>query len=143
VHPPRRQTGRVPAPEGGSDEVRAIFVARLFGHRLKRITAWGSYADKIDCSRIVFSKPGFGQGGQSSNVYTMRVDGSNVVRLTHHSGGTINDGADSWSPDGRKIAFVSNRTGTYQIYTMNADGTHVEHLTKGSEAHLAAWGSHP
>ena len=65
------------------------------------------------------------------------------MQLTHDSGGTINDGADSWSPDGTKIAFTSNRTGTYQIYTMNADGTDISQLTKGPDAHLAAWGSHP
>ena len=41
------------------------------------------------------------------------------------------------------IAYVSNKTGTYQIWTMNADGSDQTQLTKGAEAHLAAWGSHP
>jgi TolB protein len=132
----------------GNDDLRAIFVAGLFGHGVKRITPWGGYADKIDCSpdgkRIVYSSPEFGEaGGVSSNVYTVRSNGTGVVQLTHDSGGTINDGADSWSPDGTKIAFTSNRTGTYQIYTMNADGTDISQLTKGPDAHLAAWGSHP
>lgn len=125
----------------------AIFVAGLFGRGLKRITPWGTYADKLDCSpdgkRIVFSKPGFGQGGKSSNVYTMRTDGSDVVQLTHETGGAVNAGADSWSPDGTKIAYISNRSGTYQIWTMNTDGTGAAQLTRGPEARLAAWGSHP
>ena len=135
------------ASKPGNDQLTAIFVAGLFGGGQKRITPWGSFADKIDCSpdgkRIVYSKPGFGYGGQSSNVYRMRTDGSDVVQLTHESGGTLNAGADSWSPDGTKIAFVSNRSGTYQIWTMNADGTGASQLTRGPEAHLAAWGSHP
>jgi TolB protein len=63
--------------------------------------------------------------------------------LTHTTGGIVHNGADSWSPDGKKIAFVSNRTGTYQIYTMDADGTGVRQLTDGPEAHLAAWGRQP
>lgn len=130
-----------------NEELSAIFVAGFFGHGAKRITPWGTYADKIDCSpdgtSIVFSKPGFGEGGKSSNVYTMRIDGTGIVQLTHESGGTINAGADSWSPDGKKIAYVSNKTGTYQIWTMNADGTGAAQLTRGAEAHLAAWGSHP
>jgi TolB protein len=54
----------------------------------------------------------------------------------------VNNGADSWSPDGTRVAFVSNRTGTYQIWTMNADGTNVSQLTRGREAHRAAWGPH-
>jgi TolB protein len=135
-------------PKPGNDSLSAIFVAGIFGHGLKRITPWGGHADKIDCSpdgkRIVYSAPEFGEaGGTSSNVYTMKTDGTSVAQLTHDTGGTINDGADSWSPDGTRIAFTSNRTGTYQIYTMNADGTDMKQLTKGADAHLAAWSSHP
>ena len=132
----------------GNEAMRAVFIAGLFGHGLKRITPWGGYADKIDCSpdgkRIVFSKPEFSQDGQSSNVFTVKTDGTGELQLTHETGGTINAGADSWSPDGTKIAYVSNRAGVgvYQIWTMNADGTGAAQLTKGPEAHLAAWGSH-
>jgi Tol biopolymer transport system component len=39
--------------------------------------------------------------------------------------------------------FASNRSGKYQIYSMNADGTGVKEITRGNEAHLASWGSHP
>lgn len=135
-------------PKAGNDAVRAIFVAGLFGHGIKRITPWGGYADKIDCSpdgkRLVFSKPAFSQeSGASSNIFTVTTDGSGEVQLTHESDGTTNAGADSWSPDGGKIAYVSNKSGVYQIWTMNADGTEQTQLTKGAEAHLAAWGSHP
>ncbi len=130
----------------GNPHITAIHVARLYRRGLKRITPWGTYADKIDCSpdgtRIVFSKPGFSEGGQSSNVYTMKMDGTGLVQLTHETGGEINAGADSWSPDGTKIAYVSNKSGTYQIWTMNSDGSGAKQLTRGAEAHLASWGSH-
>lgn len=33
--------------------------------------------------------------------------------------------------------------GTFEIYSMNVDGTHVAQFTHGPEAHLASWGSHP
>jgi TolB protein len=72
----------------------------------------------------------------------MRIDGSGLVQLTHEKGGVINAGANSWSPDGTKIAYVSNKSGTYQIWTMNADGSRARQLTHRTEAHLAAWGSH-
>jgi TolB protein len=125
----------------------AIYVVNSDGGGLKRLTmSPRGLADKIDWSpdgsRIVFSSPEFGPPA-SSNVYTIRVDGTGLVQLTHDRGGAINNGADSWSPDGQKIAFVSNRTGIYEIYVMNADGTGVSQLTRGSESHRAAWGTHP
>jgi TolB protein len=35
----------------------------------------------------------------------------------------------AWSPDGRKITFVSDRDGTYEVYVMNADGSGQRRLT--------------
>ena len=134
---------------GRTDGLEAIFVAEINGGAkgLKRITPWARFADKIDCSpdgtRIAFSKPAFGPP-QSANVYVMNVDGTGLKPLTHASGGTINDGLDSWSPDGRKIAFVSNRDGEYRIYTINADGSGPWTRVSGDgEAHGAGWGTHP
>ena len=146
--PARRPARRLPATEARQRVVVRNLRRRHLRARTEADHALGRHADKIDCSpdgkRVVYSAPEFGEpGGTSSNVYTMKTDGTGVAQLTHETGGTINDGADSWSPDGTRIAFTSNRTGTYQIYTMNADGTDVKQLTKGADAHLAAWSSHP
>jgi Tol biopolymer transport system component len=129
------------------DDPRAIFVATLGGRRVRRITPWGSYADKIDCSpdgtRIVYSSPGFSEG--RSNVFTIRTDGSDRVQLTHEKHGFTSDVAESWSPDGKEIAFISNRrngslTGPFELYTMRSvDGGDVTRLTTG-DTHLASWG---
>lgn len=124
----------------------AIYVVGADGTHLRRLTApAGGVADKIDWSpdgsRIVFSAPAFGGTGRSSNLFTVRVDGTGLKQLTHANDGVVNNGADSWSPDGKEIAFVSNRSGTYQIWVMGADGTHVRQLTRGGEAHRAAWGA--
>jgi len=132
---------------GRQDGLVAIFVAEIGGgtHAVKRITPWQRIADKIDCSpdgtQIAFSKPDFGPP-KSANVFVVHTDGTGLRQLTHESGGKVNDGLDSWSPDGRKIAFVSNRDGTYRIYTMNADGTGVRAVSSGAEAHIASWGTH-
>jgi TolB protein len=127
----------------------AIFTTNVSGGGLKQVTSWqNGVADKIDWSpdgtRIAFSSPEFGvRRGVSSNVFTVRPDGTGLVKITNSRGGKINNGLDSWSPDGKKIAFVSNRTGKYEIYVMNANGSGVTQVTHGPEAHHASWGSHP
>jgi len=63
------------------------------------------------------------------SLYTMRSDGSDPVRLTS---GTSNDSLPVWSPDGRRIAFVSDRDGNREIYVMNADGSDQHNLTRNT-----------
>ena len=60
-----------------------------------------------------------------SEIFTATTGGG-LTRLTkdRHI-----DVGPSWSPDGRQIAFVSDRTGAPQIYVMNADGGDVRRLT--------------
>ncbi len=50
-----------------------------------------------------------------------------LLRLTNHP---ATDGTPSWSPDGSRIAFTSNRDGKSEIYLMNPDGSGVTRLTK-------------
>lgn len=40
------------------------------------------------------------------------------------------DGSPAWSPDGRRLAFYSERDGNAEIYVMHADGTGVTRLTR-------------
>jgi TolB protein len=56
----------------------------------------------------------------------MSQNGSGATRLTNHP---ASDGKPTWSPDGRQLAFASNRDGNDEIYVMNADGTGLVNLT--------------
>ena len=59
-------------------------------------------------------------------IYSISVYGGNETRLTNN---LTNDQFPSWSPDGTKIVFGTNRDGNYEIYTMNSDGTNQTRLT--------------
>lgn len=46
----------------------------------------------------------------------------------------------AWSPDGKKIAFTTNRDGNNEIYVMNADGTSPVNLTRNpGDDNYPAW----
>ena len=57
----------------------------------------------------------------------MNVDGSNQINLTNNP---AKDDNPVWSPDGKQIAFNSDRDGNQEIYVMNADGSNPTNLTK-------------
>ncbi len=52
--------------------------------------------------------------------------GYTVTQLTFEPG---YEGEPAWSPDGNKIAFVSDRDGNYEIYVMDVNGSNQERLT--------------
>ncbi|PYQ18418.1 MAG: hypothetical protein DMF79_15110, partial [Acidobacteria bacterium] len=65
------------------------------------------------------------------------ADGGSPRRLTS---GASQDTAPCWSPTGQEIAFTSDRTGSPQIYLMDADGLNVRRLTTvGSYNDAPAW----
>ena len=71
------------------------------------------------------------------SIYAMRPDGTDPERLTENE---ANDTGPVCSPDGRRIAFVSDRDGNRQVYVMNADGNEQINLSNNaSEDWTPSW----
>jgi Tol biopolymer transport system component len=61
------------------------------------------------------------------DVFIAQLDGSGIRQLTDD---LYKDRGPRWSPDGRRIAFQSNRSGSYEMWIVNADGSGLRQLTR-------------
>jgi TolB protein len=67
----------------------------------------------------------------------MNADGSDLVRLTKSPG---MDDYPCWSPDGKRLAFTSNREGNLEIYTIDPDGEKPRNETQNPAIdNFASW----
>jgi len=82
---------------------------------------------------------GFAPGHR--NIFFMEPSSGHFAQLTKDPGCSEHP---SWAPDGVHIVFASDRTGSTQIFTMLADGSHLRQLTglKAGEGQndMPAWG---
>ena len=60
------------------------------------------------------------------DIYKVSAEGGKAVQLTTQDS---YESSPVWSPDGKQIAFASNRYGTSDLFIMNADGGEAKRLT--------------
>ncbi len=71
-----------------------------------------------------------------SDIYLMNADGSSAQQLTHNGISS----SPVWSPDGRQIAYATNRDGHWEIYLMANDGSGSKRLTTSdADSDPPAW----
>jgi TolB protein len=101
----------------------SVYVLPLAGGDLRQLTHEGTaevHGWSPDGTMIAFA----GTRNGHTDIYVLEVEGGKEMRLTFSG---MNDGPD-FGPDG-KVYFNSNRSGTMQIWRMDADGTQAEQVT--------------
>jgi Tol biopolymer transport system component len=138
--------------------VDALFVVNTNGTGLKQITpagldfsSFGSWSPQGN--EIVFSQ--HVTPDVHSSIWVVHTDGTGLheinVQPASACGGANADptakgcNEPTWSPDGRKIAFVRSFHNDVdgEIYTVNADGTGLTQLTNAPGSGSPDWGTHP
>ncbi len=72
----------------------------------------------------------------TNDLYLMDTNGNNVQSITRTDGPSPENGNVNVFPDGKKIIFASNRSGDFQIWTVNVDGSNPQQITKGNPLNL-------
>jgi len=82
----------------------------------------------VSCQTVADGKIAFTSDRDGDvEVFMMNTDGSSPTKLTNNTAGDI---SGPISPNGTKIAFVSDRSGSAaHLYVMDADGSNVQQLT--------------
>jgi eukaryotic-like serine/threonine-protein kinase len=115
-----------------------IYVMNADGTEQRRLT-------NQEESAVGFNRPAWSRDGKRlvfnslvrPDIYVINIDGTSLTNITNHE--ASEQGAE-WSPDGRRIAFASDRDGQFQIYTMNPDGRDVVRLTfNGGKDQRPTW----
>lgn len=70
------------------------------------------------------------------DLYMMDIGSHQLLQLTRDAG---RNQRPSWAPDGRHLVFQSDRTGSWQIWTMLADGSEARQLTRSGNNSSPNW----
>jgi imidazolonepropionase-like amidohydrolase/Tol biopolymer transport system component len=83
---------------------------------------WMNLDVSPDGRRVVFDLLG--------DVYVMPIDGSGASAATRLTSGPVFDMQPRFSPDGKRIAYTSDRDGLWNIWTMDVEGKDAKQVSR-------------
>jgi Tol biopolymer transport system component len=153
----RRLTPQTPgtgalAPTWSPDGKRIAYVK--FVDRSDKADLWLMNADGSGKRRVTYvgnaKEPAWAPDGRrlafshDGDIFVRDLDAGTRTRLTRTP--RLNESHPDWSPDGRRIAYELNNPSprnfpfqTYDVYVMDADGTHKRSLSRGHSDGHPVW----
>lgn len=98
----------------------------------------GAVAMSPDGTRVAYTvtEANWDENAYETEIFLARTDGGTPIQLTRAK---KSSGAPAWSPDGKWIAFVSDRTNKRQLYLIPPDGGEARTLTDVDGVGAFAW----
>src|SRR6059036_1050006 len=92
-----------------------------------------------DGKQVMFTRTttALDSGRRNADIWSVPADGS--APSNELIGGDKTENSPRFTPDGRHIAFISNRDGAAQVYLADAGGGGVSRLRKSREAYSLLW----
>lgn len=138
-------------PAWSPDKTQLVFASNMHGDRKWRIyvispgavrsegeewaygnmPAWSPVAAADGAGRIAYH--GCNERGDECGVWVMKAGGFGPARLTTDP----SDTAPVWSPDGKQVAFISARSGNWELYLIDAAGGKETRLTDNRAVDVA------
>jgi len=113
--------------KSGNRITARLYRAAASGGSPARALDWAGTGVTAAAVSVAGHRMVFGTRVQNSNIYRAPTDGKGPVEKFISS--TYRESFPQYSPDGKRLAFYSNRTGTTQIWTSAADGSGAQPLT--------------
>ena len=113
-----------------------VYVVNLDGTGLLKISE-GSW-----CDRATWSPPPLNEiayASQTGGGYEIRIFSFGTRESRAITDGIGSNESPAFAPNGRHLAFVSDRTGKPQIYTIARDGTDLRQITKTGSNKYPNW----
>lgn len=113
---------------GYIDDIR-IYNKILTNNEILELYYEGGYNPQNYTETIVFTY----KLNNQTDIWKINPDGTGLLNLINWP--SSNERNPVLSPDGKKLAFISNKSGKYQIWISNSDGSNPQQITFNEEVH--------